>query len=112
MEIKKEIKKDSFCVRITIEEDGKEVGRARLYVMQNDLHTEPFGFLEDVFVEEAYRKKGFGKKLVEESIEEAKQQGCYKLIFTTRHTKPETQAWYEKMGFKNWGMEFRMDLVV
>lgn len=110
MEIKKEIKRDAYAVKITIEEDGKVVARSFVYVMFNDLHKEPFAFLEDVFVEEAFRGKKYGTKLTELAVEEAKAQGCYKIIFTTRHLKPEVQEWYTKLGFKNWGTEFRMDL--
>lgn len=112
MEINKEIKKDAYAVRIAVQDGGQEVGRAWLYVMFNNLHAEPFGFLEDVFVDESTRGRGYGTKLVEEVVKEAKERGCYKLIFTTRHSKPQTQEWYEKMGFKNHGVEFRMDLEV
>ena len=35
--------------------DGREVGRAFLYVLRNDLHPEPFGFVEDVFVDASAR---------------------------------------------------------
>jgi GNAT superfamily N-acetyltransferase len=111
MEIKKEIRKDCYAVRIGAHHDGKEAGRAWLYILYNNLHQEPWAYLEDVYVEEASRKQGFGSELVKEAISEAKARGCYKLIFTTRHSKPETQAWYEKMGFKDWGAEFRMDLM-
>lgn len=44
-------------VRLSIEQKGKEVARARLYVMLNDLHKEPFGLVEDVFIDETQRKR-------------------------------------------------------
>jgi GNAT superfamily N-acetyltransferase len=110
MELKTEIKKGSYAVRITVEEEDHEVGRAWLYILYNSLHEEPFGFLEDVFVDEGHRKKGYGNLLVHKAVDEAKVQKCYKLIFTTRHIKPEVQEWYKKLGFKDWGTEFRMDL--
>ena len=42
-------------------------------------------------------------------IEEAKNQGCYKLICTSRNSKPRVHSLYEKIGFKDWGKEFRID---
>lgn len=110
MEFKTITERRAYAVKITAQEDGKEVGRTFLYVLYNDLHTEPFGFLEDVFVEEAFRGQKIGSQLVELAVAEAKKNGCYKLIFTTRHFKPEVQAWYRKLGFTDWGSEFRMDL--
>lgn len=110
MNIKKEIKKDSFAVKIIVEEGGVVAGRGFLYILRNDLHDKPFAFLEDVFVEEKSRGKKIGTKLVELALAEARERGCYKIIFTTRHIKPEVQKWYLKLGFKNWGTEFRMDL--
>ena len=40
-------------IKFFIEEDGKEVARAFLYIMHNNLHKEPFGFMEDVFIHPA-----------------------------------------------------------
>lgn len=111
MEINKEIKKDSYAVRIIVANNGTEVGRIWLYIIYNDLHKEPYGLLEDLFVQEEHRGGGWGTKLVREAIAEAKKIGCYKLIATTRHNRQIVCAWYEKFGFKNYGAEFRMDLI-
>lgn len=110
MQIIKETEKRSYAVKIAVTEDGKEVGRARLYVLYNNLHTKPFGLLEDVFVDENYRGKGVGTKLVQEVMVEAKKIGCYKLIATVRNTRESVYGWYEKFGFKNYGLEFRINL--
>lgn len=109
MQIKKELKKDCFAVKIIAEENGEEVGRAWLYVLYNSLHKEPFGLLEDVFVDENQRGKGIGTELVKKIIAEAKARRCYKLIATSRCARAKAHAWYEKLGFKNYGVEFRMD---
>lgn len=111
MKINKETRKDCYAVRFTAAEDDKEIGRAWLYVIYNDLHKEPYGLLEDVFVEEKYRGSGVGTKLAQAAIDEAKKINCYKLIATVRSSKEVVCAWYEKFGFKNYGAEFRMDLV-
>lgn len=110
MEYKKETIKETFAIKITMNKDGKQIGRLYLYILKNDLHKEPFGFLEDVFVEEEYRKKGIGSQLVQKAIEEAKAQGCYKLIGNSRTFKTGVHAFYEKLGFKKWGFEFRINI--
>ncbi len=110
MEKNKTIERRAYAVKITVEEAGQEVGRVYLYVLYNDLHTEPFGLVEDLFVSEASRSQGLGKQLIEMAIAEAKQQQCYKLICTSRGGRDQLHEWYKKLGFEEWGSEFRMDL--
>jgi len=109
MEIKQE-KKQSEMIKIVIEDDdGKFIGRVSLFLIFNDLHKQPYGLLEDVFVEEEFRSDGYGTKLLKEAIEVAKEKGCYKLIGQSRHFKQKVHDFYLKLGFKDWGKNFRMD---
>lgn len=108
MKTKREIK-ECKGIKISMEENGKEVARATLYLMSNDLHPEPFGLMEDVFVDEELRGQGIGSELVNQIIEEARKENCYKLVATSRHSREKVHELYEKLGFKNHGIEFRMD---
>ncbi|MDD9953190.1 MAG: GNAT family N-acetyltransferase [Candidatus Woesearchaeota archaeon] len=96
-------------VRFFVEHDGTEVARAYLYVLKNDLHEEPFGFMEDVFVDESLRGQGMGTKIVNALIAEAKKRNCYKLIGCSRNSREKVHALYEKLGFTDYGKEFRMN---
>ena len=87
----------------------REVARAYLYIMHNDLHQEPFGLLEDVYVAENKRGKGLGTQLVQQVIQAAKEQGCYKLIATSRKSRPQVHQMYNRLGFQERGLEFRLD---
>jgi GNAT superfamily N-acetyltransferase len=95
-------------IKFFVEKDGKEVARAFLYLMKNDLHKEPFGLLEDLFVDETLRGQGIGTELVNMVIAEAKKQNCYKLVATSRYERENVHKMYEKLGFKNVGIEFKM----
>ncbi len=110
MEFKKEIKRDAYAVRVSAEENGREVGRAYLYVISKD--DTLYGFFTDLLVDEDMRGRGIGTKLVEMVIAEAKGHGCYKLIGTSRYSRPQVHAWYESLGFKDYGKEFRMDFTI
>lgn len=92
------------------DEHGDEVARAYLYILKNDLKDKPFGFMEDVFVSETQRGKGLGTTIVKALIDEAKKKGCYKIVATSRHSKPKVHALYNKIGFENFGTEFKMYL--
>lgn len=109
MEIKQK-KVGFFGIKITLEDKGKEIGRVFLYLMHNDLHKEPFGLVEDVFVKEEFRGRGHGTMLVQAAIEAAKENKCYKLLCTSRYGRDDIHKWYESLGFKNHGVEFRIDL--
>lgn len=94
--------------KITFNENGLELARAYLYLLRNDLHKQPCGYIEDVFVDEKLRGRGIGTKLVREIIKTARDNGCYKLVGTSRNERPEVHKFYEKLGFKARGIEFRM----
>ncbi len=110
MEVIKKIEKKAYAIKIYFEDTQKKVGRVTLYVLYNELHEQPFGYMEDLFVDEEFRGQGVGQKLVEALVAAAKEEGCYKILFTSRDGRDGLHAWYEKLGFKNWGREFRMDL--
>lgn len=110
MELKKTVEQNSYSVKIQALEGSQVIGWAFLVIITSDRHAEPWGLLENVYVEMERRGQGVGKKLIESILEEAKSRGCYKLICTSRDSKPEVHAMYEKFGFQKWGVEFRMDL--
>lgn len=110
MNTKKEIKKEAFAVKIILEEDDKILGWAYIYIMFADRHTEPYAYLENVYVEAEYRSRGLGTELVKLAIAEAKERGCYKIIGTSKLEKVQVHEFYERHGFKKMGFEFRMDL--
>jgi GNAT superfamily N-acetyltransferase len=97
-------------IKFQAEEAGRELGRAFLYILRNDLHEKPFAFIEDVFVAEECRGRGVGSELVRRLVEESKSRGCYKIIMTSRYSKPQVHALYERLGFRDHGKEFRLDL--
>jgi GNAT superfamily N-acetyltransferase len=97
-------------IKFFIEDQGQEIARTYLYLLHNDLHKEPFGFMEDVFVDPNYRGQNLGNLIVDAAMQEAKTQGCYKLICTSRHSKTQIHSWYQRKGFTNHGLEFRLDI--
>ena len=96
-------------IKISLVEGDKEVARTYLYLMHNNLHQEPFGLLEDVYVDESQRGKGLATKLVQQAIAAAQEQGCYKLIATSRTRRSKVHQLYQRLGFQERGIEFRID---
>ncbi|MBI5732008.1 MAG: GNAT family N-acetyltransferase [Candidatus Magasanikbacteria bacterium] len=96
-------------VKLFIKKKNQEIARVFLYILKNDLHKEPFGFLEDLFVVEEKRGGGLGTKLIKAVVELARQKKCYKLVATSRFSRPAVHKLYQRLGFKKHGAEFRID---
>lgn len=99
-------------LRFSVHKEGKEVAHAYLYLLSNDLHNTPFGLLEDVHVDDSHRGTGIGRELLSAVTARAREERCYKLIATSRDdgTRQSVHEWYIRLGFRDYGTEFRMDL--
>jgi len=111
MQIKKTTEHKAYAIKITAEENGQEIGRVYLYILNNNLHREPFGLVEDLFVEEKQRGKGIGTELMQAVIAEARELCCYKLIGQSRYMRDDLHRFYERLGFTDYGKNFRIDFL-
>ncbi|MBI3232336.1 MAG: GNAT family N-acetyltransferase [Candidatus Doudnabacteria bacterium] len=100
----------SKVIKLELKDGKTKIGRAFLYIIENDLHKRPYGLLEDLFVNEKYRGTGLGKQLLLMAVKEAKKRKLYKLIGTSRSSRAEVHSFYEKHGFKKYGFEFRLNI--
>jgi GNAT superfamily N-acetyltransferase len=105
----KTLVKKSYAVKLEFWEAKKRLAWAFLYVIFQDRHKEPYGLLENVYVEKEYRSLGLGTKLTGLAIKEAKKRKCYKLIGTSKFTNTGAHRFYERFGLKKIGYEFRID---
>jgi GNAT superfamily N-acetyltransferase len=108
MKVNKEVI-EARQIRLTFTKEEKEIARAYLCILKNDLHDRPFGLLEDVFVDPQYRGQGLAKKIVTSVIDEAKKNNCYKLVATSRYERLLVHNLYISIGFEDCGKEFRMN---
>ena len=86
------------------------IARATIVLIENELHDKPYALLEDVFVEEAYRGLGNGRKISQMAIDKAREFGCYKIVCTSRSERTYVHTLYESLGMSKHGYSFRMDL--
>ena len=57
------------------------------------------GFIENVITDKEYRRKGIGKNIMENAINYAKTQNCYKVILQSGNKRTEAHKFYELLGF-------------
>ncbi len=102
--------KDETCDVVVVKDNAKILATATIYYINVALRGTPYGLLEGLVVHETHRGKGIGTMFIKKCIEIARDKKCYKLIFTSGDDRSHIHHFYEKLGFKKWGCEFRMDL--
>ena len=88
-----------------VEENGKIIGSATLFIEQKFIHNGgKVGHIEDVVVSKEYEGRGIGIKLVTSLLEKAKAMNCYKTILDCND---ELIPFYERIGFKQEANQMR-----
>jgi glucosamine-phosphate N-acetyltransferase len=80
-----------------IEHDNKIIASGTLLIEHKFIHElSCVGHIEDIVVDNDYRSKKLGKKIVEHLVEYARMNNCYKVIL---NCSSEIKQFYEKIGF-------------
>jgi len=80
--------------------DGHIAGCAALglYRTPSGLH----GWIEDVVVDEAYRRRGIGEALSKAVLQAAGEAGVHTLSLTSRPARKAANRLYQRLGFVRW----------
>jgi GNAT superfamily N-acetyltransferase len=91
--------------------EGELVGTADLLIIANLTHgARPVAFVENVVVDENQRGASIGQALMNEVIERARAEGCYKVQFLSNKDRTRAHAFYRRMGFSPSAEGFRLYL--
>ncbi|KKS83881.1 MAG: GCN5-related N-acetyltransferase [Candidatus Gottesmanbacteria bacterium GW2011_GWA1_43_11] len=101
---------DETCEVLVAVDSGKIISTCAIYYIEVPVRNRPYAFLEGLVVDESARGHGVGTKMFDKILELARARNCYKIIFTSGADRTDAHKLYEKLGFKKWGLEFRMDL--
>jgi predicted GNAT family acetyltransferase len=69
-----------------------------------------YAVINEVYVPPEQRCKGLATAFLQRAIEIARGEGCYKVLCWSRFSNEIAHRLYEKVEFKKWGYEFRLDL--
>ncbi len=90
---------------------GRVVGTFELLIMDNLAHKgAPSGVVEDVVVDENYRSKGIGKKMMEYAKGICQKNGCYKLTLSSNILRDRAHKFYDNLGFEKHGYSYLIKL--
>ena len=102
--LRKIISNPDYIIKV-VEENGKIIGSATLFIEQKFIHNGgKVGHIEDVVVSKEYEGRGIGIKLVTSLLEKAKTMNCYKTILDCND---ELIPFYERIGFKQEANQMR-----
>jgi predicted N-acetyltransferase YhbS len=96
-------------LELLVAEEGKVVGSVVLFIAPNLSHNGlPWALVENVIVDQKYRRHGIGKLLMNYAIARAKEAGCYRIGLSSDKTRREAHQFYRALGFKASAHGFRL----
>ena len=84
---------------LLFEEDGRPVGFANLMIIFSVWSHGRAIYLDDLFIREEHRRKGYGKKALEYIEDYAKELGYRRLQFHSESTNPAARDFYASQGY-------------
>jgi GNAT superfamily N-acetyltransferase len=80
---------------------GSAISTCMLVVCPNFSRAgRPFGLIENVVTDREYRRRGYGRLVVEHAVEAAREKGCYRVTLMTGSRREETLRFYEAAGLR------------
>ena len=81
-------------------DNGKIIASCYICIIPNLTRDgKSIGFIENVITDMEYRGKGIGKKIMENAVEYAKEQNCYKVLLQSGNKRTDAHGFYESIGF-------------
>ena len=96
--IQERFQKDDSMIFVASNE-GHLVGFTQLYPSFSSVSMKRVWILNDLFVEDSYRKKGIAKSLISAAENFARETGAVRIILSTQVSNTTAQSLYESLGY-------------
>lgn len=109
--LKQNIFKNNFAEVVIGEENGEAVGFALYFYNFSTFIGKPGLYLEDLYVEESCRGRGYGKKLLLHLVQIAKAKDCGRMEWSVLNWNEDAINFYKSLGAKpmeEWSV-YRLD---
>lgn len=95
-----EIFNDPNLHYIVVEDNGILISSCTVAIIKNLTRGgRPYALIENMVTHTDYRKRGYGKAVLEMAVEIAKDKNCYKVMLLTGRKDENTLHFYESAGF-------------
>jgi GNAT superfamily N-acetyltransferase len=81
-------------------DDGQTIGFTQLFPSLSSVSMKRVWILNDLFVQEAHRKKGAAKLLMHAAENFARETGAVGIILSTQISNTAAQSLYESLGYR------------
>ena len=81
--------------------DERAVGQANLRLAPNVFYAEPYAELSELFVEEAHRRQGIARALIQAAERLAVESGARQMVILTDFYNHPAQQLYRALGFQH-----------
>jgi ribosomal protein S18 acetylase RimI-like enzyme len=95
-----ELLDDPAHLVLVAEEDGRVVGYVNANFRSQLHHLAPVGTIDELVVDEEFRGRRIGERLVEAVLEEGRRRGADVVEVTTHERRERARAFYRRCGFE------------
>ena len=82
------------------EEDNKIICSACISVIPNlTRNNRPYALIENIITHPDYRRKGYGRGVMQKCIEYAKSRNCHKIMLLSSAFRKDAHKFYKNIGF-------------
>jgi ribosomal protein S18 acetylase RimI-like enzyme len=92
------------------EVDGEIAGAVSLWFQPRLNWTSPQGWIPDLYVDPAFRRRGAARALLDACVEESRRRGCHRLVLESGHHRAEAHRLYESYGFEHYARAYSLEL--
>ena len=85
-------------------------GRVRVTRSARRNGTTPQGGIPDLYVDEAFRRRGAARALLDACAAECRRRGCHVLTLESGHHRAEAHRLYEEFGFVHHARAYTLKL--
>jgi ribosomal protein S18 acetylase RimI-like enzyme len=92
------------------EVDEEVAGAVSLWFQPRLNWTSPQGWIPDLYVEPAFRRRGAARALLDACVEAARRRGCHRLVLESGDQRAEAHRLYERYGFQHYARAYTLEL--
>jgi ribosomal protein S18 acetylase RimI-like enzyme len=101
---------DPDCRIYVAELDGQVAGAVSLWIQPRLNWTTPQGWIPDLYVDPAFRRRGAARALLDACAAECRRRGCHVLVLESGHHRSEAHQLYEAYGFEHHARAYTLKL--